>query len=506
MENSVGAVDYDSVFVNNITVDPVAGENNWCKCEKVVRNGTVMLKYTAITANTSDEPRYALFKHKTTDKVLIGGANEGRAAAPEWWVTVMQKGGGITPPPGPEPPEPDPIHVTGVVINEEPFELISGRTLQLTATISPEDADNKSVTWSSSDTSIATVDSNGLVTAKAVIEDKNITITVTTNDGNMTASVNGVIKKKSNDPVRPETKTFDQVLEIFDDILRIKENETPKTYSYLKSVYDAAYDEVMNTTNGLFSDETYPELPEVKALSSYRGSNYAFIMDGSKKFLIDPCEIIGSWVLAMCLSEIAPTKSNATEDNNQTKFFKTAYEFGGGSECPLYAGYTLKGDPMILRLAAAGVYALMRGKKTNSYINELRSEINTVRHTNYSAIVGASEWSSLEYKGEKGKKPTKIGYIVNADTFIPSAPGPYVKGNEDKTSGGVSRQLPYNQGQLEDLFYKRNSITSSKPSWWSDNYKVDTAIDDIICNNYIMSVRNDGSNYNEMKTLWIDNP
>lgn len=43
--------------------------------------------------------------------------------------------------------------------------LTPGQTWQLTATVLPANADNKTVTWSSENTSIATVDQNGLVTA-----------------------------------------------------------------------------------------------------------------------------------------------------------------------------------------------------------------------------------------------------------------------------------------------------------------------------------------------------
>ena len=55
-----------------------------------------------------------------------------------------------------------------------------GETLQLEATASPDTAENKGITWSSSDEAIATVDANGLVTAKA---EGNVTITATAADG-----------------------------------------------------------------------------------------------------------------------------------------------------------------------------------------------------------------------------------------------------------------------------------------------------------------------------------
>lgn len=55
-----------------------------------------------------------------------------------------------------------------------------GKSIVLRAEVYPEDADNKKVTWSSSDSSIVSVDSNGKVTAKKV---GNAYITATTKDG-----------------------------------------------------------------------------------------------------------------------------------------------------------------------------------------------------------------------------------------------------------------------------------------------------------------------------------
>ncbi|GAB6395362.1 MAG: Ig-like domain-containing protein [Bacteroidales bacterium] len=81
---------------------------------------------------------------------------------------------------------PQPIPVTGVTIAGATDSLKADSTLQLTAVITPEDADNKTVTWSSSDAAVATVDNTGLVTGVAEGE---AIITVTTEDGEFTASV-----------------------------------------------------------------------------------------------------------------------------------------------------------------------------------------------------------------------------------------------------------------------------------------------------------------------------
>ena len=57
------------------------------------------------------------------------------------------------------------VAVTSVSLNKSSLNLTEGETATLTATVKPDNATDKSVTWSSSDTSVATVDENGNVTA-----------------------------------------------------------------------------------------------------------------------------------------------------------------------------------------------------------------------------------------------------------------------------------------------------------------------------------------------------
>ena len=58
------------------------------------------------------------------------------------------------------------IPVASVTLNQYNLSLFVGGTATLTATVEPENATNKTVTWSSSDATVATVD-NGTVTAKS---------------------------------------------------------------------------------------------------------------------------------------------------------------------------------------------------------------------------------------------------------------------------------------------------------------------------------------------------
>ena len=76
------------------------------------------------------------------------------------------------------------ISVTGVSLNQTSATLEVGQNFTLTATIFPENATNQNLTWTSSDNTIATV-ANGVV---IVTSAGTATITVTTEDGNFTAT------------------------------------------------------------------------------------------------------------------------------------------------------------------------------------------------------------------------------------------------------------------------------------------------------------------------------
>ena len=72
------------------------------------------------------------------------------------------------------------VPVTSIALNKETLTLNKGETETLTATVLPENATDKSVTWTSSDESVTTVDENGVVTA---VSAGTATITVTASNG-----------------------------------------------------------------------------------------------------------------------------------------------------------------------------------------------------------------------------------------------------------------------------------------------------------------------------------
>ena len=87
------------------------------------------------------------------------------------------------------------LKATGISIDRTEATLERDATLQLTATVTPDDADDRTVTWSSADSGIARVDGAGLVTA---VSAGTTTITATTGDGTgLTASCTVTVTHKT---------------------------------------------------------------------------------------------------------------------------------------------------------------------------------------------------------------------------------------------------------------------------------------------------------------------
>lgn len=96
------------------------------------------------------------------------------------------------PTPTVDPPTPQVVKVTGVKLDKTEETLMVGETVQLSATVEPANATEKSISWKTDDSSIANVDGKGLVTA---VKGGSTTISVITKDGNMTAKFTITVKE-----------------------------------------------------------------------------------------------------------------------------------------------------------------------------------------------------------------------------------------------------------------------------------------------------------------------
>lgn len=121
---------------------------------------------------------YATFDSSMFIKSRYGGRDEGKSIRPVWET---------------------PIPVTGITLNRTVASIAVGHSMSLIATVTPADATINKVVWSSSDTSIATVDNEGQITAVAA---GTATITARTVGRGYTASCAlKVVEKAASDAV-----------------------------------------------------------------------------------------------------------------------------------------------------------------------------------------------------------------------------------------------------------------------------------------------------------------
>ena len=109
-------------------------------------------------------------------------------------------------------PQPQVVGVTSVSIDKTSLSLAEGESATLSATVKPDNATNKTVSWSSSNSSVATVDAAGKVSAVA-----EGTATITAKAGEKSATCSVSVTKKA---VAVESITLDKTS------LELKEGET----------------------------------------------------------------------------------------------------------------------------------------------------------------------------------------------------------------------------------------------------------------------------------------
>ena len=141
-------------------------------------NITITSDVTSLTATKGDGAPHSIGAGAdgSCGKVTVGGKEGAVSASPFIFpVAVLE---------------------TGVTLSQTLARLLIGETLTLTATIAPANATNKSVTWSSSDEAVATVNENGVVTAKSA---GTAIITVTTAIEKKTATCKVIVYDDSDD-------------------------------------------------------------------------------------------------------------------------------------------------------------------------------------------------------------------------------------------------------------------------------------------------------------------
>ena len=198
-DTSVAKVDGNgkvtSVSKGSATITATAndGSGKYATCSVTVKRlvSSIELDKTSLTLNVNESATLtatvlpATANNKTvswsssnTSVATVSSSGEvtGRARGEATITATAKDGSGVSVSCAVEVKQP----VTSITLDQTSLSLNEGESAVLTPTVSPENANDKSVTWSSSDTSVAKVDGNGKVTS---VSKGSATITATANDG-----------------------------------------------------------------------------------------------------------------------------------------------------------------------------------------------------------------------------------------------------------------------------------------------------------------------------------
>ena len=154
---------------------------------------------------------------------------------------------------------PTTVNVTGITLSQtEAAVTIGGETLTLTATVAPDDATDKTVTWTSSDPTVATV-ANGVVTAVAA-GTATITATATNGTDDTTDDKTATCTITVTDP---DQEAADAVLALFDALPAV-ENITLDDKAAIEAAR-AAYNALTDDQKALVTPEDLAKLTDAEA-------------------------------------------------------------------------------------------------------------------------------------------------------------------------------------------------------------------------------------------------
>ena len=172
-----------AVNVTEVTLD---------KTELTLTEGETETLTATVKPDNADNRKVTWISDKTEIATVDGAGRVTAVKAGEAVVTVTTEDGGKTAS-CKVTVKAKTVSVTEVTLDKTELTLTEGETETLTATVKPDNADNKKVKWSSDKTDVATVDGAGRVTAVKAGE---AVVTVTTEDGGKTASCKVTVKAK----------------------------------------------------------------------------------------------------------------------------------------------------------------------------------------------------------------------------------------------------------------------------------------------------------------------
>ena len=125
------------------------------------------------------------------------------------------------------------VAVSEITLDKTAETVEEGKTVQLTATVKPDDATDKTVTWKSSDEATAKVDSTGKVTG---VKAGKATITATAGEKSAECAVTVTAKPEETQPTEPDNPTPGDTITVYelnaDELKLLSDPKTTFTISY----------------------------------------------------------------------------------------------------------------------------------------------------------------------------------------------------------------------------------------------------------------------------------
>ena len=292
------------------------------------------------------------------------------------------------------------VYVNSLELNVTNKILKIGENISLNCTVLPANATDKSITWTTSSSSIASVDENGVVLAKSI---GTAIIKATANDGS-NVSAQCTISVESN-----ETSTWNLVTDASDlqvgDVIVIANSDSGNTAGQIKNGSNARYLEAISSTFSSDNKSITSLNENATLLTIGKSSNYWTLSNENGELLGATSAKNLSWNSGSTTWNITiANNGNATISNTQSNYGTLYYN----KQSPRFTTYTsMQSYPQIYRGKIADpIYAEsieIVGENDLSIGEEAQLNVNyTPSNTNMKDVTWQSSDTSIATISNKG--------------------------------------------------------------------------------------------------------
>lgn len=253
---------------------------------------------------------------------------------------------------------------------------------------------------------------------------------------------------------------MNRILFQFSNIVDVKKESM--TYNYLLKLLKEAEiqyykGESLNGIPPLYKEENFPQI-------------YDFYGEDGNEY--DAFMTLVGWLFAMQLTEL--------RHQDRTAIYKIGYEIGGCDKDSKLYGWKFKCDPNICRMVASAIYAAMRGV-CKPDVDSMQEECG-----------GISIPDTIEDVRESDSFDLDHSYYIDLREFMPTAPGPYAPGYQDRSQIGG---YPFpNDAKMDD---GNLAIDRAIRDWIVEQYNLNEG-EPILRKRVVQAIADKDANYNHL--------